>query len=299
MTGLLSDIKDKFKQANIATRFIYINTGLFIVVKLIELILYLFGYNYSLIQLYTSLPAHFNLFVQRPWSLISYMFMHAGLLHLFFNMLLLYWFGQFFLRHYSAKHLRGLYFLGGIAGGISFFIAYAVFPILQPMASSAHLIGASAAVLAVVIAIATEIPNESVRLLFVGGVKLKYLALFVVLTDLLMIISDNPGGHIAHLGGALAGFFFAKGLRQGIDLTRWINAILDIPVFIQERIKKAKDNKKMRVAYKNSKRAQDYEYNARKQANAAEIDRILDKIKESGYNNLSEQEKQKLFDAGK
>ena len=302
MTDLLSDLKIKFKSGNIAIQFIFINAGLFIITAFIQLFLYLFNLNSEVIKYVTSLPATFPQLASRPWSIITYMFMHDGLLHLFFNMLLLYWFGRLFLNFYSAKHLRGLYFLGGIIGGLFFISAYYIFPILRPSAHIASLIGASAAVLAIVIAIATRVPNQSVKLLFVGSIKLKYLALFVILTDLLMIINENPGGHIAHLGGAFAGFLFAKNLAKGRDITHWINCILDIPFLVKDKYNrsKAKKREKIKVAYKNkTKHTQEYEYNAQKKASEEEINRILDKIKESGYNNLSEEEKKKLFDAGK
>ena len=300
MTDLLSEIKEKFKVGNIAIQFIYINTGLFIVTRLLELTLYLFGYDFSIIHITTSLPANLTTLALRPWSMLTYMFMHAGLLHLFFNMLLLYWFGQFFLSYYSAKHLRGLYFLGGIVGGAVFLLAYALFPALKPMAQSANLVGASAAVLAIVIAIATHIPNQSVRLFLIGSIKLKYLAIFVILTDLLMIINNNPGGHIAHLGGALAGFCFTKSIQKGIDPTKWINILLDTPLFIRDFIrKKRKTKQKMKVAYKNTSEFNTHSSKDSNKKRTEEIDTILDKIKESGYNNLTGEEKQKLFDAGK
>lgn len=304
MTDLLSDLKNKFSRGNIAIQFIYINTALFIITALIQLVLYLFNYNFNIVKYITSLPATLNLLGERPWSIITYMFMHDGLIHLFFNMLLLYWFGQFFLNFFSAKHLRGLYFLGGILGGLFFILAYQVFPIFRNQVSGASLIGASASVLAIVIAIAYKKPNHSIRLLLVGSIKLKYLALFVVITDLLTITSNNSGGHIAHLGGAFAGYLFALSLSKGIDLTQWINSVLDIPINIKQSYKKRRQrrkDKKMKVAYKNkqTKRAQDYNYNEQKKSSEAEIDHILDKIKESGYNNLSEEEKRKLFEAGR
>lgn len=213
-------------------------------------------------------------------------------------MLILYWFGQLFLRYFSAKHFRGLYILGGLFGGLFFMLSYNIFPILKLQTSSSILVGASAAVLAIVMASAHKNPNQNVRLLLLGNIKLKYIALFVIIADLLTIASDNPGGHIAHLGGAFAGFLFASSLANGRDLTRWINSIIDFPLFIKSKLNKRKEKKKMKVVYK-SKRKEDYSYNAKKKATNEEIDKILDKIKESGYHNLTAKEKQKLFDASK
>lgn len=141
--------------------------------------------------------------------------MHAGFLHILFNMLWLYWFGALFLYFFSGKHLRGLYIVGGICGGLLYMISYNVFPYFRPMTAYSTMVGASASVLAIVVATAYREPNYPVRLLFFGNVRLKYLALIVVLTDLLFITSSNAGGHIAHLGGALAGLWFAASLNKG------------------------------------------------------------------------------------
>lgn len=300
MVETLSDLRNKFRRENIAIQFIYINIAIFLIISLIKLGLYLFNLDINWILDILSLPASLKSILYKPWTIISYMFMHNGILHILFNMLLLYWFGQFFLHYFSAKHLRGLYILGGIIGGLFFVIAYNLFPIFKPLTSTATLLGASAAVLAIVIASACRNPNQEVRLLLIGSIKLKYIALFVIAIDLLTITSDNPGGHIAHLGGAFSGYIFAMNLAKGRDLTLWINNIIDFPLFISHKIKERKKKKKMKVVYKaNTKRQDDYVYNAEKKAASEEIDKILDKIKESGYHNLTDEEKQKLFNASK
>lgn len=138
-------------------------------------------------------------FVKQPWSLLTYMFMHAGILHLLFNMLWLYWFGQMFLSLFSAKHFRGLYLLGGICGGLLYMIAYNVFPYFSDSLYYSYLLGASASVLAIVVATAVRAPEYRVNFMFIGTVRLKYVALFMVVTDLLFMTSGNAGGHIAHL----------------------------------------------------------------------------------------------------
>lgn len=155
------------------------------------------------------------------------MFMHAGFLHILFNMLWLYWFGSLFLYFFSGKHLRGLYVLGGICGGLFYMIAYNIFPYFSQTLPFSTLVGASASVLAIVAATAYREPNYRVQLFLFGAVRLKYLALIVIGTDLLFITSNNAGGHIAHLGGALAGLWFAASLSKGKDVTYWINWFLD------------------------------------------------------------------------
>jgi hypothetical protein len=224
------------------------------------------------------------------------MFLHAGVLHLLFNMLWLYWFGRMFLSLYSARHFRGLYLLGGLCGGLLYMLAYNLFPYFNQFLFGSVLVGASASVLAIVVATAVRIPGFQISFMFVGTVRLKYVALFVVLTDLLFVTSGNGGGHIAHLGGALAGWWFASSLAKGKDVTRWINNCLD--VFSGGfHFKKAPKKPKMKVN-KGGKSA-DYEYNARKKQQSEEIDRILDKLKQSGYSSLTTEEKKRLFDASK
>lgn len=221
--------------------------------------------------------------------------MHAGVMHILFNMLWLYWFGALFLSFFSAKHLRGVYILGGICGGLLYMAAYNIFPYFCPMTEYSFMLGASASVLAVVAATAYREPNYPIRLFLFGTIRLKYLALIVIGTDLLFITSSNAGGHIAHLGGALAGLWFAASLSKGADITAWINKSLDA---VSSLFSSKPRKPKMKVHYGTDKQ-KDYNYNARKKAQSDEIDRILDKLKKSGYESLTTEEKKSLFDASK
>jgi membrane associated rhomboid family serine protease len=243
-----------------------------------------------------ELPAWLPQFIKQPWSLVTYMFLHANILHLLFNMLWLYSFGQLFLMFFSARHFRGLYFWGGLCGGLLYIVAYNVFPYFLPYIYKSYLLGASASVLAIVIATAVREPEYRVSLMLFGQIRLKYLALIVIVTDLLFVTSNNAGGHIAHLGGALAGWWFAAGLQKGTDVTKWINIFIDWFWGIW-KVKHAPKKPKMKVHY--GGRAGDYEYNARKKEQNDEIDRILDKLKKSGYQSLTTEEKRRLFDASK
>lgn len=228
------------------------------------------------------------------------MFMHAGILHILFNMLWLYWFGSLFLHFFSAKHLRGLYVLGGICGGLLYMVAYNVFPLFSSQIAGSTLVGASASVLAIVAATAYREPNYRVQLFLFGAIRLKYLALVVIGIDVISITSSNAGGHIAHLGGALAGLWFAASLSKGIDLTSWINWFLDGFMSLFQK-KTWKRKPKMKVHYGGSATGheKDYDYNARKKAQSEEVDRILEKLKKSGYDSLTTEEKKSLFDASK
>ena len=195
MGHIITDLKEAFRRGNVYIQLIFINVGVFVITTLIGILLQLFNRSAAGIFELLALPASFTRFAWQPWSIFTYMFMHAGFLHILFNMLWLYWFGALFLYFFSGKHLRGLYIVGGICGGLLYMISYNVFPYFRPMTAYSTMVGASASVLAIVVATAYREPNYPVRLLFFGNVRLKYLALIVVLTDLLFITSSNAGGH--------------------------------------------------------------------------------------------------------
>lgn len=296
MGNFISDLKNKFNRGNISLQLIYINVGVFVLTTLVSVFLVLLNWGNTSWMDFLQLPAYMPRFLVQPWSLFTYMFLHAGALHLLFNMLWLYWFGQLFLAFYSARHLRGLYILGGLCGGLVYMLALNVFPYFTPYIYSSLLLGASASVLAIVVATAVREPEYRVNFMFIGAVRLKYVALFMVVTDLLFVTSGNGGGHIAHLGGALAGWWFAQSLRKGHDVTKWINQVFD---WLSGGIKFKSSGQKARMKARKGGRTADYEYNAHKKKQSDEIDRILDKLKKSGYASLTEEEKKSLFDASK
>ena len=295
MANFISDLKSRFHRGDINLQLIYINVGVFVVTTLVSVFLRLFNIGDASWMNFMTLPASIPEFLKQPWSLLSYMFLHADPLHLLFNMLWLYWFGQLFLSFFSARHFRGLYLLGGICGGLFYMLALNVFPYFTPYIYISTLLGASASVLAIVVATAVREPEYRVNFMFIGTVRLKYVALFMVVTDLLFVTSGNGGGHIAHLGGALAGWWFAWSLRKGKDVTKWINGVLDGCSGVWSKLSSKKP--KMKVSKGGS--AADYHYNARKKQQREEIDRILDKLKKSGYGSLTTEEKKRLFDASK
>lgn len=295
MGNIITDLRQRFLRGSISLQLIYINVGVFLLLTLVTVFLRLFNFPELAFLHYLEVPADVVRLLMQPWSLLTYMFLHADVFHLLFNMLWLYWFGQLFLYNYSSKHLRGLYLLGGIVGGLFYLLAYNVFPYFQGLVGHSWLLGASASVLAIVVASAVGMPEYRLNLLLVGQVRLKYVAMIVVLSDLLFITSNNAGGHIAHLGGALIGWWFARGIRDGkYDATLWINRVLDALMGLPDRISRPK---KPRMKVHVGKHAKDYDYNARKKAADDEIDSILDKIRRSGYDGLTAEEKRKLFDA--
>ena len=311
MAGIIDDIKRVIRREGIVTQLIGINVALFLLFALAKVVLLLFKVEDGGWLDFLSLPASLPLLAQRPWTLFTYMFMHADKWHILFNMLWLYWFGRIALYSFSARHLRGLYILGGLAGGVLYVIAYNVFPLFASQVFHSLLVGASASILAIVVATAVKMPNYQIRLMFLGAISMKWLALITVLIDMLFIASTNAGGHIAHLGGALAGWGFVAALNKGHDITEWINRVIDFigglfyPSSYRTRIrpvkqKKAFSSKKKRkksVESPTNDHAADYTYNQTKKQQSDEIDRILEKIKKSGYAGLTAEEKKKLFDA--
>lgn len=298
MGHIITDLQESFRRGTVFIQLIYINVVVFFITTLTAILLLLFNRSATDIFELIALPASLTRFVIQPWSLFTYMFMHADFMHILFNMLWLYWFGTLFLYFFSGKHLRGLYLLGGICGGLFYMASYNVFPYFRLLVEGSTMVGASASVLAIVVATAYREPNYPIRLLLLGTIRLKYLALIVVLSDLLFITSTNAGGHIAHLGGALAGLWFAASLSKGTDVTLWLNKIVDFVASLFSK-KTWKRKPKMDVHYNKGSHQQDYDYNARKKVQSDEVDRILDKLKKSGYESLTTEEKKELFDASK
>lgn len=294
MATILTELKENFRRANMAMQLVYINVGVFVIVSLAGIALMLFNRSADGPVQWLELPAWLPRLARQPWSAVTYMFLHTGLLHILFNMLWLYWFGTLFLQFFSARHLRGLYVLGGLCGGALYIVSFNVFPYFASVLPHSYMLGASASVLAIVAAAAYREPDYPIRLLLFGTVRLKWLALAVIGLDLLSFTGPNGGGHIAHVGGALAGLWFAAALRRGTDATSWLNRLMDLPSML---FRPRPRRPKMKVTP--GGRAQDYDYNARRKAQNDEIDRILDKLRQSGYGSLTEDEKKSLFDASR
>lgn len=288
--GITNNIEGFFRQKSVLSNLIAINVIVFLILKIIGVFCTLFhispDYFFNLLEL----PSGFEQLLFRTWTLVTYMFIHFDFWHILFNMLWLYWFGKIFLLFFSHKQMGGIYLLGGLVGGILFILSYNFFPFFGTISHSSYLIGASASVMAIVFATAFYRKDFEINLLFIGNIKIIYIALISLVIDLLSVTSMNAGGHIAHIGGALTGILFAESMRNGTDITSWINKIIDFFINLFK-----KNPEKMHVTYKRFE--SDYDYNAKKNMSNEEIDRILEKIKKSGYGSLSVEEKKKLFDA--
>ena len=280
----------QFKQLSIVLKIIVINTLIFLIFYLGS---FFFKLSPSTLVSWFVLPTGFLEIVFQPWSFVTYAFLHAGFWHLFWNMYLLYWFGLFTLNLFTSKRFLTIYLLGAINGGLFYVLAYNFFPVFNNISS--NLMGASAAVLAIVIFIATYTPEAMVRI-FTFRIKLWQIGLVMVLLDLFQLPSSgNAGGLIAHMGGAIFGYVYAIHLKKGNDIGIWFENFMDLLVnlFKSNKYKHFKQvHKTKQSAPKNTKRNPTTNHQIK-------IDRILDKIGKSGYDSLTKAEKDFLFKAGK
>ncbi|WP_347159785.1 rhomboid family intramembrane serine protease [Pontibacter chitinilyticus] len=299
--SIFEDIRDSFRQPNNTLKqLILINVIVFVVLIVLRTVLYLSENSgmYNLLMRYLALNSEPAYFFTRPWTLITYFFTHEGFLHILFNMLNLYWFGQLVREYLGDKKLLSLYVLGGIAGGILYLLCYNFIPYFADRASFSLMIGASASVLAIVVGAATLLPDFSFNLILIGPVKIKYIAAFLLLLSISGAVGDNAGGNLAHLGGALIGWVFIRQLQRGNDLGRPVLAVTGFFSRLFSRRPKLKVTHRQ-AAYSSrtngSGRTASANYPGKPDQD--EIDRILDKISSSGYESLSKEEKQKLFQA--
>ena len=266
---------------NKLTNIIYANLLVFILINIYYAIIFLMQIDSKIIN-YLGLPSNFNLILQNPWTIITYMFVHEDLLHLIINLCWLYFSGQIFIKYLNTKDLLATYIMGGISGAIIYIISFNIFPAFEIIKFNSLAIGGSASVLAILFASATRIPNLSINIFFTTNIKLKHIACIAIIIDILSITQANPGGHIAHIGGAIYGICYSILLKNGININEPIKKIIRLT-----------SNNKVKNIY--SKKETDYEYNARKIDEQKKIDCILDKISESGYDSLSKEEKEELF----
>ena len=287
--NIIDEIKESFKKGSVLTRLIYVNIGVFLFLRIINVFFFLLNKDFSMVN-WLALPADIHQLAYKPWTLITYMFLHFDFFHILFNILWLYWLGKIFLFYFNEKQLLGVYLLGGFVGGIFYIAAYNLFPAFAN--SNAILLGASASVVAIVIAVAMWAPNHTINLMFIGPIKMKYIALVSMTMYVIAIASSNSGGNLAHLGGAFFGMIFVLQYRKNKDLTKGLSNIID------QIAKLFKQKQKIKITYK-GKAVDDIEYNRQRNLKQEEVNRVLEKISKSGYDSLTKEEKELLFKMGK
>jgi membrane associated rhomboid family serine protease len=287
--GIWDDIKKTFRDGSNLYRLIYINIAVFILITFVAIIGFLLNNQEIPVKALNifAVPSSVGSLLLRPWTLITYMFLHKDIWHILFNMLWLFWFGKIFLEYLDQRKLVAVYLLGGISGAVVYILSFNIFPAFAGVVSESVAIGASASVIAIVIAIAAYVPDYTVQLFLFGRIKIKYMALAIFVLTSVMDFSVNSGGKLAHIGGALFGYLYTVNLRQGRDAGRGFNKILDFFATL------FKPRKKLKVTHK--KAANEYEYNKIKVEQQARINLILDKISKGGYDSLTKEEKDTLF----
>lgn len=286
---MATSLSYKYKTANVLVKLIVVNVVAFLIVRLGSFIMKM-GPGYF--SRWFSLNDDFEILLFRPWTLISYGFLHFDFFHILFNMLWLYWFGQFVLNLFTGKRLLTVYMLGALFGGLLFVLSYNLFPVFEEQRG--YLIGASGAVTAIMVFIATYTPNTQFRI-FTFTIKLWQIALFLFLLDLIRIPSSgNAGGLLAHVGGGIFGYLYAIQLAKGNDIGKWFENFMDWIVNLFKPRTKKPFTKVHRTAQAPKRSSKDLKSDHQKK-----IDAILDKISKSGYESLTKAEKDFLFKAGK
>lgn len=302
---MFGDFKNAFQRYNNShVQLIYLNVVVFLGLGILFVIAKFSSFPPLFTEVYKqfTLPSELLDLAKRPWTLLTYGFAHhysynpakIDILHILFNMLGLYWFGRVFIEYLGSDKLVAVYVLGVLAGGILYLLLYNTIPVF--MESRATLVGASAAVFAIMTAVAVLIPDYTFYLLFLGPVKVKYIAAFYIVMSLLFSAIENAGGNFAHLGGAFIGFVYIRQLQAGSNWGGWITATIDWVKSLFREKRKVKVTYRNQPPYDNARRSSGAKGSSISQA---EIDAILDKINAGGYESLSKDEKEKLFNASK
>ncbi len=298
--GIGDNLRYKIRMATVVEKLIGVNVLVFVLFFLFRTIAFLFQLPSDFLLQWFVFPKEIGEFIYKPWTIITYSFLHSGIWHILGNMLILYFSGMYFLTYFSPRRLLNYYFLGVIIGALVFMLSYNLFPAFQATGRS-YLLGASAGVMAVLIGIATYIPYMRIRLVLLGSLKFWWIAAFLVALDLIQIPMGNAGGHLAHLGGALLGFVYTKQLQKGNDIGAWFGHLMDWFVGL---FKPGEKKAKMKTVYRTKQKqttTKTYSHATRMDRDEKQkrVDEILDKISKSGYDSLSKAEKDFLFKAGK
>ncbi|MDR1743768.1 MAG: rhomboid family intramembrane serine protease [Dysgonamonadaceae bacterium] len=294
MADIFDRLKYGYTTGSVMMKLIFINIAVFLCIKVIGVFFTLFIVRGIDVAGFFALPSDPQELLRHAWTFISYMFVHQDFWHILFNMLWLYCFGSLFMQFFNGRTLGSLYVLGGLAGAALYLLAFNTIPHYVLMGSR-QMIGASAAVMAIVMGVSFYRPDMRLNLLLLGSVKIIYIALVAFFIDFLSLDDEaNPGGHIAHIGGAIAGCVFALQYKKGRDITAWISRMID---FFADLSKPRRRPTKMNISYRRTEN--DRAYNDRKRREMNDIDAILDKLKQSGYGSLTDAEKKRLFDASK
>lgn len=286
--NIFDDLKLQYRTGGMVQKLLFWNIGLFVLATFVDVVLKFSGFAFSYFD-YVALSSNTIVFITKPWTILTFNFFHAGVFHLIFNVLVLHFSGRLFNTYFTDKQLFGVYLLGGVFSGLTFIVLYFV------LGKVSLLVGASGAIMALLMATATYAPFMLLRIPLLGIVKLWHVAFFILVMDLIQLPLENMGGHLAHFGGALFGFIYIKLLQNGVDMTKPISMFLDqlATVF------KPKPKTPFRKVHRNTEKKSVHSSGQNTDMTQKQIDEILDKISQSGYDCLSKEEKEFLFKAGK
>lgn len=308
MNSIIEQIKMQYKSGAMNMKLIIINVSIFVLAVVISLIIKLFYGPFNLMS-YFAAPAKIGLLIYKPWTIITHLFFHSGLSHLFWNMVMLYVFGNIFINRLGNKKTLSVYLAGGLFGFFFAWISYTVFPTLARENIQMTLAGASAAISAIMVAIGFYAPDTEIKIPFIQkSFKLLHVILFFILLDIVKLNTDigtlrgNSGGWLAHIGGAVFGYFYATFLLKGKNILKGFEKFLDSFFNLVTGNFKIKRKTKLKVnkGGKSKKPPKDdYDYNAQRKNKQKRTDAILDKISKSGYESLTKTEKDFLFSQSK
>jgi membrane associated rhomboid family serine protease len=282
--GFIETLKNKYKTGTIIEKLIYLNIAIFLLTLLITVFQGLYKGEQNFLMQWFSLDDSTDTYLTKPWSILSYGFLHADFLHLIFNMITLYFIGNLFIQYFTEKQALTFYLLGTLFGGLLYVISQNYFPLFE--GRNTTLVGASAGISAIFIGIATYIPNYQIKIRFIGFVKFWHLAAIWLAFDIIGLIGANAGGSFSHLGGSLFGYLYVRqASNKKVSFSNIFSAFL-----------KKKKNP-LKTVHKSSKRKENTVKNS--SPNQQQIDGILDKISKSGYDTLTKTEKEFLFKQGK
>ncbi len=287
LRNIWSDIVHQFRMGSVIIRIIIICLAVFIGMETLHIILWSTQRDdlYTTVFRWLALPYDLSVLAVRPWTIITYMFLHAGVGHILYNMLWLYWFGEIYQLYMRERRALAVFIGGGLAGAALSIAAYHILPPLRPLIPAATLVGASAGIEAIMFAATALNPDHRVRLFIIGEVPLKFVAIGVFILNYVAITYGNAGGEIAHIGGAVFGFTYIKSLQAGTD---WFSFLDKIGRLFNRSGRNMKATHVSRGAAAAAK-------SERPSSEQKKLDEILDKISRSGYNSLSKEEKDFLF----
>lgn len=295
MSDWQQKLRYKYATSTVLEKLIGVNLAFFVLTFAFQTIGFFFRIQTNYFVDWLIFPSDLFEYIIQPWSIITYAFLHNGFFHILFNMLVLYFSGKIFLEFFNPQKMINFYVLGAIFGALVFMLSYNLFPVFNDIGSS-KLLGASAAVMAVLVGIATKVPNYGLRFFLIGNVKLWVIAVVFVVLDFIRIPFGNPGGHLAHLGGAFAGYYYTSQLAKGNDIGAFVEKALNYIQSLFDGKYSSKSN--MKTVHKSTQK-KTTTTKVSKTEKQKKVDQILDKISKSGYDSLTKEEKDFLFDAGK